>query len=632
MFKNVFGKKKTTTASTVSSSSKLQPTDPQKTIVQLREAISNQEKREEHIEKKIQTMVKEAKAKMSKGDKKGALFAMKRKKLYEQEQEKIQNVKFTLETQVMNLESASQNAQTFNALKQGSNTMEKMRTEVGIEQVDDVMDKIKEEMEMANEVNEAISQPVDPYLVDDDELLDELNALEAADLEAELLAPPPSAEKPLDLPEVPSTKLPALAQKEQDDLKALEAELADVNDELEVPEFEADLGEEWDPSNLTQQELFKQLQDEFDYEGRIPSYIPGFRAGFVGILGAPNMGKSTLLNALLQENLCIATRRPQTTRHAIMGILTTNKTQLCLIDTPGVLENPAYKLQEGMMEAVKGALHQSDLLLVVSDVFSTPFPHDRIFQQLQRSALPVIVAINKVDMEGKVQPIRNRRRKRYEIPDDNPQRGITYTVAEAVAKWRMLLPNATAIVPVSASEGSKNLGLKLLKKILLGEKGIPAATRALGRPLQGMFRPGVKFLSDNDAKTLLPESPPMYGITDLSDRNLRFFASEFIREALFETLDKELPYCCEVVIDDYQDPKEGSSFPFVHINATVVVERSSQKQIVIGKKASRIYEICHIAQKRIEEFLQEKAHLHLEVKVHKDWRRNERKLREFGYF
>ena len=150
---------------------------------------------------------------------------MKRKKLYEQEQDKIQNVKMTLETQVINLESAAQNAQTFQALQAGSKTMQKIRTEVGIEEVDDVMDEIKEEMEMAQEINQAIAQPVDPLMTDEDELLAELNELETADLEAELLKPPPKMEQ-LSLPDVPDAKLPALAQQEEDDLKKLEAELA----------------------------------------------------------------------------------------------------------------------------------------------------------------------------------------------------------------------------------------------------------------------------------------------------------------------------------------------------------------------------------------------------------------------
>lgn len=155
----------------------------------------------------------------------GALFCMKRKKLYEAEADKIQNVKMTLETQVINLESAAQNAETFKAMEAGNKTMKKIRTEVGIEQVDDMMDEIKEEMELANEINNAIAQPVDPLLTDEDELLEELNELEAADLENELLAPP-SQTPNLALPTVPDTKLPALAKQEEDDLKQLEAELA----------------------------------------------------------------------------------------------------------------------------------------------------------------------------------------------------------------------------------------------------------------------------------------------------------------------------------------------------------------------------------------------------------------------
>ena len=150
---------------------------------------------------------------------------MKRKKLYEAEADKIQNVKMTLETQVINLESAAQNAETFKAMEAGTKTMKKIRTEVGIEKVDEMMDEIKEEMELANEINDAIAQPVDPLLTDEDELLAELNELEAADLESELLAPPTTTPN-LALPTVPDTKLPVLAQAEEDDLRQLEAELA----------------------------------------------------------------------------------------------------------------------------------------------------------------------------------------------------------------------------------------------------------------------------------------------------------------------------------------------------------------------------------------------------------------------
>lgn len=223
---NFFGKKKKEVNTVVSSTSASKASDAQTTIVKLRESINNQDKREDHIQKKIDSVIKEAKAKMAKGDKKGALYAMKRKKLYEQEQSKIQNVRFTLETQVINLESAQQNAQTYSALKQGNTAMQGIRKEVGIEQVDDVMDEIKEEMEMAQEINDAIAQPVDPLMADEDELLAELNMLETADLEAELLAPPPTFVSNMAMPAAPDSKLPALAKKEQDDLRALEAELA----------------------------------------------------------------------------------------------------------------------------------------------------------------------------------------------------------------------------------------------------------------------------------------------------------------------------------------------------------------------------------------------------------------------
>jgi charged multivesicular body protein 4 len=179
--------------------------------------------RQDHISNKIDSLITEAKAKMAKGDKKGALFAMKRKKLYEGEIDKIENVKMTLETQVINLESAAQNAETYKAMQAGTNTMKNLRNDVGIEAVDNIMDEIKEEMDMAQEINSAIAQPVDPLLADEDELLAELNELETMDLEAELLKPAPT---PISLPTVPASKLPSLAKSEEDDLRKLEAELA----------------------------------------------------------------------------------------------------------------------------------------------------------------------------------------------------------------------------------------------------------------------------------------------------------------------------------------------------------------------------------------------------------------------
>jgi small GTP-binding protein len=371
--------------------------------------------------------------------------------------------------------------------------------------------------------------------------------------------------------------------------------------------------------------LIETLEETFDYDGRLPMKHKEFRCGFVSILGAPNMGKSTLLNALLQEALCIATPRPQTTRHAILGVVTTNDAQLCLIDTPGIIEDPSYRLQEGMMEAVMGAFRDADALLVVTDLFSTPIPDDNIFERVQRSKSPVVVVINKIDLVGKA----NRNTEALDGDDDEGEK--TYTVPEAVAKWRSLLPEALAIVPLAASEGPDNAGVVVLRKLLLGCDDISDAIRALGRPVPGMFRPGVKFLTADDAKALLPQGPPLYDEEMLTDRPERFFASELIREALFETLKKELPYCCEVRIDEFKEPKTNDPKPMSRIKATVYVERESQKLIVIGKGGAQIKKVGTMAREKIEKFLQEKVYLALEVKVNKDWRKNDEQLKEFGY-
>lgn len=196
---------------------------PAVTIVKLREAVANQEKREDHLQRKIDAMGKEAKAKMARKDKKGAMFAMKRRKLYEQEMDKIGNVKMTLETQIMQLESATQNAETFQAMKAGTTAMSKIHQTVGIDKVDDLMDDIREEIENGNEINQAMAQAVDPLgCTDEDELMAELEALGADELEAELLQPAPTPS----LPAVPDSKLPTLNNAEAEEMQKLEAELA----------------------------------------------------------------------------------------------------------------------------------------------------------------------------------------------------------------------------------------------------------------------------------------------------------------------------------------------------------------------------------------------------------------------
>lgn len=216
---NWFGKKKQNEASTTAAGSSGKSTNPANTIVKLRESIANQEKREAHTQKKVDDMIATAKAKMAKGDKKGALYAMKRKKLFEAELDKIQNVKMTLETQVITLESAAQNAETFKAMNAGKNAITKINDEIGIDKVDDLMEDMAEGMQTANDISDAIAQNVDP-LADDDELLAELEQMGADDLEAELLETPS-----VNLPSVPNSKLPAL-NAEQEEMKKLEAELA----------------------------------------------------------------------------------------------------------------------------------------------------------------------------------------------------------------------------------------------------------------------------------------------------------------------------------------------------------------------------------------------------------------------
>jgi GTP-binding protein Era len=376
--------------------------------------------------------------------------------------------------------------------------------------------------------------------------------------------------------------------------------------------------------------LFQQLDQEFAYQGRIPSRAgqqdenEKFRCGYVSILGAPNMGKSTLLNALLKEDLCIATRRPQTTRHAILGVLTTKSSQLCLIDTPGIIGEPAYKLQEGMMEAVHGAFTDSDALLVVTDLFSSPIPDDDIFQKLQNTKKPIIVAINKIDLEGRAQ--RNTAEDDEEVAFDK-----TFSVPEAVAKWRSLLPNAMAIVPLSATDGPEHSGVNLLRQLLVGGDDIPAAVRNLGRPVPGMFQQGVQFLTAEDAKQFLPIGPPLYDEEALTDRSERFFCSELIREAIFECLNKEVPYCCEVQVHYFKEPRPGTRHRKIGMKARIIVERESQKGIVVGKNGQQIKEIGVMAREKIENFLQASTVLELQVVVNKDWRKKEDVLKAFGY-
>ncbi|MBR5492677.1 MAG: GTPase Era [Alistipes sp.] len=288
------------------------------------------------------------------------------------------------------------------------------------------------------------------------------------------------------------------------------------------------------------------------------------KAGFVNIIGNPNVGKSTLMNALVGEKLSIITSKAQTTRHRIMGIVNGEDFQIVYSDTPGILK-PAYKLQESMMNFVHGAVDDADVILYVTDTVEQSDRSENIVERVNRSGIPAIVVINKIDLTTPEQ---------LEI---------------LVDQWQQKMPEAV-IIPVSAKEQ-------------VGMKGVLDAI--LER---------------------LPEGEPFYPKDTLTDKTLRFFASEIIREKILLNYDKEIPYCCEIEIDTY---KEEPTID--RISATIYVARQSQKGIVIGHKGERLKKVGQKAREDMERFLGKKVFLQLFVKVQEDWRNSERQLRRFGY-
>lgn len=288
------------------------------------------------------------------------------------------------------------------------------------------------------------------------------------------------------------------------------------------------------------------------------------KSGFVNIIGNPNVGKSTLMNQLVGEKLSIITSKAQTTRHRIMGVVSGEDFQIVYSDTPGILK-PSYKLQESMMKFVTGALTDADVILFVTDTVEESERAAEILAKLKKTSIPVIVVINKVDLS-------------------NP------TALEAlVEKWHTELPEAR-IVPVSAKE-------------------------------QFNIEPLFQTILD-----LLPEGPAYYPKDTLTDKTLRFFASEIIREKILKFYDKEIPYSCEIAIDTY---KEEPTID--RISATIYVARDSQKGIVIGHKGEKLKKVGKAAREDMEAFLDKKVFLQLYVKVNDDWRNNDRELRRFGY-
>lgn len=289
------------------------------------------------------------------------------------------------------------------------------------------------------------------------------------------------------------------------------------------------------------------------------------KAGFVNIVGNPNVGKSTLMNSLVGERISIITSKAQTTRHRIMGIVNTDDMQIVYSDTPGVL-TPNYKLQESMLNFSQSALKDADILLYVTDVVETPTKNKIFLDKVAEQTIPVLLIINKVDLLKSQQDLE-----------------------KLVSEWHTILPDAE-IIPVSA-QYKFNLDY-LLKRI----------------------------------EALLPPSPPFFEKDALTDKPARFFVTEIIREKILLIYDKEIPYACEVGVEQFKEDERH-----IHIMAVIYVERDSQKGIVIGKGGKALKKVGILARKDIEVFFQKKVFLELYVKVEKDWRNKDNKLKSFGY-
>ena len=289
------------------------------------------------------------------------------------------------------------------------------------------------------------------------------------------------------------------------------------------------------------------------------------KSGFVNIVGSPNVGKSTLMNKLVGEKLSIITSKQQTTRHRIMGIVNGDDHQIVFSDTPGVL-NPHYKLHESMMRFVSSALQDADIILFVTDIFETEMNHKETLERIKTHSAPVFVLMNKIDLA--------------KDPSD---------LEKKVNYWKEQIPRAE-ILPISALHG---LSIDFIMPRLI---------------------------------ELLPEGEPFFPKDELTDKPMRFFISEIVREKILQNYSKEIPYSCEVVVESYKD-KEN----IVDIRVLIYVNRDSQKAILIGHKGSKMKKVGIESRKDIEAFIDKKVFLDLYVKVDKDWRDKEQKLKKYGY-
>ena len=321
------------------------------------------------------------------------------------------------------------------------------------------------------------------------------------------------------------------------------------------------------------------------------------KAGFVNIVGNPNVGKSTLMNQLVGERISIATFKAQTTRHRIMGIVNTDDMQIVFSDTPGVLK-PNYKLQESMLAFSESALQDADVLLYVTDVVENPEKNMDFLEKVQRMTIPVLLLINKIDElgtrkeEGGTRK-ENRGTRNEEGGTRKEERGAKSDSQQAlnaiVEKWHSLLPNAE-ILPISAKN---KFGVDMLLKRI---------------------------------QELLPKSPAYFDKDQLTDKPARFFVSEIIREKILLYYDKEIPYSVEVRVERFKETEKN-----IHINAIIYVERDSQKGIIIGHQGIALKKVSTEARKALEKFFGKSVFLETFVKVDKDWRSSQRELDSFGY-
>ncbi len=288
------------------------------------------------------------------------------------------------------------------------------------------------------------------------------------------------------------------------------------------------------------------------------------KAGFVNIIGNPNVGKSTLMNAFVGERLSIITSKAQTTRHRILGIVNGEDFQVLFSDTPGIIK-PAYELQTAMMDFVKSAFEDADVLLYLVELGEKDLKDEAFFEKIRNAKIPVLLLLNKID------------------------KGDEATLAQAVTHWSEKLPNAQ----VFAISALQNFGVKEVFERIL---------------------------------ELLPESPPFYPKDALTDKPERFFVNESIREKILMHYKKEIPYSVEIETEEFiEDDK------IIRIRSVIMVERETQKGIIIGHKGSALKRVGVEARKDLEKFFGKQIHLELYVKVNKNWRSNQKQLRRFGY-